>query len=240
MSRLSEFYGRALIQREAWSAREVSERVESSLQRYEAALLTTSGERRLFERVRRQAESLLGVPLPIVWSHPDLGPSNILIRSHDITIIDWAKATAGLPLQDVLYFALISCFDICPARDEEGRLTAFRRLFLEHDPSDRMAMVVQRGLERCLHLMGVDRRFFPILLVMLWVNRSVGRLERSRAVARGEDGINPKVGNPYPSYVKVLAENSDLLFRRFRTPTDASSRLFLDSSERSGSHAISR
>jgi hypothetical protein len=103
-----------------------------------------------------------------------------------------------------------------------------------------MVVVVQRGLERCFQSIGTDRRFFPILLVLLWVSRSVGRLERSKAVARGEEGINPKVGNPYPSYVKILAENSDLLFRRFRTPADASSGLFLDSSERSGSHAISR
>ncbi len=239
MAGFAEFYGRATIRREPWSA-DMSERVEGVLQRYEAELLTTSGERRLFEAVRRRSESLLGGSLPIVWSHPDLGPSNVLIRSDSsITIIDWAKAAPGLPLLDVLYFVLISCFEICDARDEEGRLVVFRRLFLESNPGDRMAVAVQGGFERCLHSMGADRRFFPILLVLLWVSRSVGRLERSRALARGEEGINPKVGNPYPSYIKALGESPDGLFRRFATPAEGSSRLFIDPSERSGSKAIS-
>jgi hypothetical protein len=144
-----------------------------------------------------------------------------------------------LPLLDVLYFVLISCFEICGARDEKGRLGVFRRLFLESDPGDRMAVVVQGGFEGCLYSMGTDRRFFPILLVLLWVGRSVGRLDRSRAVARGEEGINPKVGNPYPSYVRAMGESSDGLFRRFETPADVSSRPLIDPSERSGSKAIS-
>jgi hypothetical protein len=239
MGGFAEFYGRAVIRREPWSASDMSERVEGVLQRYEAELLTTSGERRLFESVRSRSESLRGDSLPIVWSHPDLGPSNVLIRSDGITIIDWAKAAPGLPLLDVLYFVLISCFAICAARDETGRLEVFRRLFLESNPGDRLAVVVQGGIDRCLDSMGADRRFFPILLVLLWTSRSVGRLERSRAVARGEEGINPKVGNPYPSYVKALGESSDGLFRRFSTPVDASSRPFIDPSERFGSKAIS-
>jgi hypothetical protein len=238
MAGFAEFYGRAVIRREPWSAGDISERVEGVLQSYETELLTTSGERRLFEAVRRRSEFLLGSPLPIVWSHPDLGPSNVLIRSDGITIIDWAKAAPGLPLLDVLYFVLISCFAICDARDEKGRLGVVRRLFLESNPGDRMAVVVQEGFERCLDSMGADRRFFPILLVLLWSSRSVGRLERSRAVARGEEGINPKVGNPYPSYVRALGEGSDELFRRFATPADAPSRLFIDRPERSGSKAI--
>lgn len=239
MAGFAEFYGRAVIRREPWSAGDMSERVEGVLQRYEAEFRTTSGERRLFEAVRRRSESLLGGSLPIVWSHPDLGPSNVLIRSNSITIIDWAKAAPGLPLQDVLYFVLISCFDICGARDEKARLGVFRRLFLESNPRDRIAGVVQGSFERCLDSMGADRRFFPILLVLLWASRSVGRLERSRAVARGVEGINPKVGNPYPSYVRALGESSDGLFRRFATPAEASSRLLTGPAEGSGSKALS-
>jgi hypothetical protein len=235
----TELSRRIVIRREPWSAADMSTRVEGVLQAYEAEFLTTPGERRLFDAVRTRSESLLGSSLPIVWSHPDLGPSNVLIRSNGITIIDWAKAAPGLPLLDVFYFVLISCFDICHARDEDARLGVFRRLFLGSHLRDRMAGVVRGGLESCLEAMDADRRFFPILLVLLWASRSLGRLERSRAVNRGEEGINPKVGNPYPSYVRVLGESSDGLFDRFATPAGASSRRLAGPSERSRSKAIS-
>lgn len=236
---LAEFSGRTVIRREPWGAGKTSARVEEVLRSYEEDLLTTPAEGRLFAAVRARSESLRGSSVPIVWSHPDLGPSNVLVRSNGVTLIDWATAAPGLPLQDVLYFVLISCLDICAARNEKARMGIFRRLFLESDPGDRMAGVAQEGFERCLGSMGADRRFFPVLLVLLWAGRSVARLERSRAVARGEEEITPKAGNPYPGYVRALGESSDWLFNRFATAADAFPGLHTDSSERPAAAAVS-
>lgn len=237
---LAGFAGRTVIRREPWSASEGCARVEDALRKYEEGFPVTPTERRLFEGVRERSESLSRGSLPIVWSHPDLGPGNVLIRQDGITIIDWAKAAPGLPLQDFVYFLLVAGFEICRARNEKERLKIFRRLFLEsHSAGDRLAAVAQEGVERCLHSVGTDRRSFPILLVLLWVNRSLGRLARSRAVARGAAGVNPKAGNPYPAYVRAVAERSEALFRRFETADEASSRLPIGLSETARSRTAS-
>jgi len=215
---LARFSGHAVIERKSWSAGDMGGRAEQAFRMYEEQFVPVPEQERLFEAVRDRSQSLSRAFLPIVWSHPDLGPSNVLIRAEGITIIDWSRASPGWPLQDVLYFLLIAGFGICGARNERERLEVFRRLFLEADPGDPLAAVAQEGVTRCLDSVGADRRFLPILLVFLWVSRSLGRLARSREVARGAAGVNAKEGNPYPAYVRILAEHSGALLRRFEEP----------------------
>ena len=218
LSGLARFTGHAVIERKPWSAGDMGGRAEQALRTFEEQFAPAPEEGMLFEAVRDRSRSLSRESLPVVWSHPDLGPSNVLIRAEGITIIDWARASPGWPLQDVLYFLLVAGFDICGARNERERLEVFRRLFLEADSGDRLAAVAQEGVTRCLDAVGADRRFLPVLLVFLWVNRSLGRLARSREVARGAAGVNAKEGNPYPAYVRVLAGRSGALLRRFEEP----------------------
>ncbi len=220
LSGLALFSGDAVIERKPWSAGDMGGRAEQALRTYEEEFAPAPEQERLFEAVRDRSESLSRESLPVVWSHPDLGPSNVLIRPAGITIIDWARAAPGWPLQDVLYFLLVAGFDICGARNEKERLEVFRRLFLEADSGDRLAAVAQEGVARCMDSVGADRRFLPVLLVFLWVNRSLGRLARSREVARGAAGVNAKEGNPYPAYVRILAERSGALMRRDGLPDD--------------------
>jgi hypothetical protein len=234
ISGLADLYASMRVRCEPWSAREASERLERPIRRYEQELPTGADERRLFARVLDRSRELIGSPMPIVWSHPDLGPSNVLIRADGVSVIDWAKAAPGLPMQDVLYFAQISSLDVSRARGEVARLDVMRRLFLEPE-CDRLALGVRRGIERCLQALELDRRFLPMLLVLLWVNRSLGRVDRQRAVGRGE-GTNPKSGNPYPSYVRLLAEHSNALFRTSTAESGGSGR----SSVGARSHAFSR
>src|SRR4030095_3792844 len=123
---------------------------------------------RLFDAVRRRSEELSGSSLPIVWSHPDLGPSNVRIRPDGITIIDWTRGAPGLPLLDVLYFVLVAFLEIRGVRDERQRLSVCQALFLEAPAGDAAVEAVRRGLEECLRAIDADRRIFPVLLALLW------------------------------------------------------------------------
>jgi hypothetical protein len=215
---LAELGAGTVIRREPWSSEAMRGKMEAVLARFEEEFSIAEGERRLLEAVRRRSNALSSASLAVVWSHPDLGPSNVLVRSGGITVIDWAKASPGLPLQDVLYLLLIASADISGARRESQRLEVFRRVFLAERSGDELGTAAREGIERGLEALGADRRFLPILLVFLWVNRSVGRLDRSRAVSRGAAGVNPKAGNPYPLFVRALAEGADELFRRYEEP----------------------
>jgi hypothetical protein len=59
-----------------------------------------------------------------------------------------------------------------------------------------MVASVHRAIDRYLTRIEVDRRFFPMLLVILWVVRAVERLDPTQAVA----------------YVRALAEHPEHLF----------------------------
>jgi Phosphotransferase enzyme family len=168
---LAELGASTVIRREPWSSGAMRGRMEAVLARFEEEFPTGEDERRLFEAVRRQSNALSSASLAVVWSHPDLGPSNVLVRSEGITVIDWAKASPGLPLQDVLYLLLIASADISGARRESQRREAFRRVFLMESPGDELGAAAREGIELCLEALGADRRFLPILLVFLWVNR---------------------------------------------------------------------
>jgi hypothetical protein len=58
----------------------------------------------------------------------------------------------------------------------------------------------------------IDSRFFPLLLVLAWVFRSLDCAERADAVARGIPGANPHPNESYVEYLQVLAAEVERLF----------------------------
>jgi aminoglycoside phosphotransferase (APT) family kinase protein len=107
---LQKFHREAQVTRDPWSPAAMQRWVEEPCSRYEAAFGERPDEKRLFEAVRERARDLLGMPLPIVWAHPDLTGANIHVDGRRITVIDWSGAAPRLPLFDLLYFVmLVTC-----------------------------------------------------------------------------------------------------------------------------------
>ncbi len=209
---ISEFHRQALVSRKPWDRAALQQWVEEPVASYRSAFGMQPAEERLFGAVRQRARTLLGVPLPIVWAHPDLTGANIHVDGRQITVIDWSGATARLPLFDLLYFVMLWTCRIRGLRGTGARLRCFRGLFIELEHGDGIVKAVREAIGQYMARLEIDHRFFPLLLVLNWVFHSVESFDRAEAVARGEPGVNPHPEESYVEYVRILAEQVEGLF----------------------------
>jgi hypothetical protein len=210
---VTEFHRQAQLSRAPWGRAALERWVEEPLAAYQAGFGVRTDEERLFSRIRRDGRSLVGVPLPIVWAHPDLTGANIHRSGRRVSVIDWSGAAPRLPYFDVLYFVLLWTCRLRGLRGPKERLRCFRDLFIEADAGDGIVRTMREALARYNRDLEIDPRFFPLLMVLSWVDRSVACLDRARAVARGEPGANPHPEESYVEFVRILAEPETRLWQ---------------------------
>ncbi len=180
-----------------------AERTIERLEAFRAAFTVSVKEHRLLDRAAERARTLVGAKLPTVLVHNDYGPWNIHRAGKRITVIDWElgpddRARRGPALVDLIYFATEWHLRARRLRGRRGELRGFRTLFLE--PSGAAALAARDAFEDYMRQVGVDPRFFPLLLVVVWVERALDRAERlttAGTVGSGE--------NRYADYVRLLA-----------------------------------
>jgi hypothetical protein len=135
--------------------------------------------------------------------HNDYGPWNIHRAGNRVTVIDWelgpdAQARRGPALADLIYFATEWHLRARRLRGRRAELRGFRTLFLE--PRGAAARAARDAFEDYMRQVGVDPRFFPLLVVVAWVDRALDRADRqARAGATGSGE------NRYADYVRLLA-----------------------------------
>jgi hypothetical protein len=209
---LGRFHRQAQVGRPPWDSSALERLLEQPLSNYRTALGAHPDERRLFDLLRQRAKTLIGVPLPIVWAHPDLTGANVLVQGRRITVIDWSGAIPRLPLYDLLYYVMLVASGPESRRRPEARFRLFREIFVPSGPPEAMTRDVRAAVRQYMKSLEIDPRFFPVLLTMAWVSRCLESRERERAVERGEPGANPHPGESYVDYVRVLAEFRERLF----------------------------
>jgi Ser/Thr protein kinase RdoA (MazF antagonist) len=209
---LGKFHRQAQVSRQPWDQSALERLVELPLSNYRAAFGSHPDERRLFDFIRQRAKTLIGVPLPIVWAHPDLTGANVLVQGRRITVIDWSGAIPRLPLFDLLSFVVLVASGPGSKRRPEARLRRFREIFILSDRPEGTTLDIRAAVWRYMKSLEIDPRFFPMLLTMAWVSRSLESFERERSVERGEPGANPHPGESYVDYVRILAESREELF----------------------------
>ncbi|MFN8473410.1 MAG: phosphotransferase [Anaerolineae bacterium] len=206
---LTRFHCAAQLRDGIWTATDIQEWVDMPLAEYEAIFGVTAGERRLFEEVRRRAHTLAGAALPVVWNHWGFEDRNLFLDGPTLTVIDWEGGSPGPPLFDLLYFVL-RWYE--SGRRRQGRaapLSAFSDLFLGRN-GGQIGAAARDAIERYMAALHLDRRFFPVLLALLWVHRALGRVKADGSLRmRGGDA---RVGNSYVDYVSLLADNVERLF----------------------------
>lgn len=209
---ISEFDRQAEVSRKPWDQASLRRWVEDPVARYRSAFRVRPAEERLLAAVHQRARALLGMPLPVVWAHPDLNPANVLIFDHEISVIDWSGAAASLPLFDFLYFVMLWARELDAERGLESRLRQFRAIFIARGKADAVTMVIREAIRRYLNRLAIDSRFFPILLTLARVDRSLECHDRERAVEQGDPGANPYPGETSVEYLEILGEEVELLF----------------------------
>jgi aminoglycoside phosphotransferase (APT) family kinase protein len=213
---LAELHCGTEIRSLTWGRPEMQEWVEVPLSAYEKAFGVSGEEEELFAAVRHRSASLAGRRMPLVWSHRDLGLGNICRTADAITVLDWNAGRHGLPLADLLYFAMIWGAAAGFWRGAAGLLPFGAETRFGKDTPDTVSRCIRESIDLYMSRLRIDRDFLPLILVLHWVGRAVGRSERALAVARGDAGIGPKAGNPYLEYVHLLAERRRGLFSEFQ------------------------
>jgi hypothetical protein len=204
---LTEFHRQVQIRRLRWDAPELAEWVEKPLAVYQQAFGMTADEQRLFGEARQCAAALVGLSSPMVWVHWGFSERNFFRADSKITIVDWESASPGPPLFDLLYFVTYWSYRVRRLRGDTARLRGFRKLFCE--PADLVSIAAHQAIAQYMSKLDLDRRFLPLLLVLMWIERALGRYQRQGKPA--EPGV-ARSRNAYVDYIGALAEYHDRLF----------------------------
>jgi len=213
---LAEFHRQAQVKRIEWNPSEIATWIEKPLAAYTRVFGNTAGEESLFAQVRSGAESLLGASLPIVWQHNDFGPWNLYRDGRKLTVIDWEfghdreRNRFGPPLCDLLYFVTHWRYITECLHSDNTQLQAFRDLFFARRRGGVAVKTIHHVISEYMAQLGIDREFFPILLVYTWIDRAVDRLARQRIWEKTVQ--EPRLGNRYVDYIRIIADNADQLF----------------------------
>jgi hypothetical protein len=209
---IADFQGKAQVRRERWDAAALRQWLHEPLSRYASTLGASPAEERLFDSLRTLGRELVGRPLPVVWSHPDLTPANVHLDGERVGVVDWSGTEGRLPLCDLLTFGVIAMSILRGRPGSDGQREAFAELLAAPEPGDRVLDTMRGGIRGYLVALEIDPRFFPILAVLHWVGRSLDSQERAEACARGEAGANPHPGESYVEHVRIAASARQALF----------------------------
>jgi aminoglycoside phosphotransferase (APT) family kinase protein len=207
---LSEFHSQAQLRRIEWGTQSIAEWVEQPLASYRERLITTDLEERLFAAVRRHADALRGLPLPIVWQHGDFSLWNLFRRGDSLSVIDWEGARPGPALCDLLHFLTLWNEVTHRAADEPDRIRVFHGLFIDPDQGGRAVKAARRAVAAYLQRLHLDARFVPLLLVYTWVELTLRRQEQLQL----RDGVSDRArtDNRNATYMIPLARDWPRLF----------------------------
>jgi hypothetical protein len=211
---LCDFHTQMQVRSGSWDefwAREL----EAVLASYERAVGLTADEKRLFAAVRSASKALLGNPLPILWTHGDLNLRNTRRTSNGVGVYDWETAKEGLPVLDLLHFLEVWIHAGPVWRERGSRTTAaqihrFDRVFVQAPLEDPYTAAAHDAISQYMSHLRLDRRLYPVLLVLHWVTRFVTWTKQRSDP--DTDEIRQQMGARYQGYIRALAAGTEQIF----------------------------
>lgn len=187
-------------------ARGWSQHVDEPLNRFVGAFGRQPAVDRLFDRIRDHTTAL-GVELPIVLCHRDLGPWNVLIDGDTVRVIDWEVALDGPALTDLVYASLHWSFAAHGPASEPERRLHLRRLLAEPREDDPDRAAIGAAIHRYVGALRVDPRLVPSLIVLTVVGQALDRFDRLGQIATPDP--DPWTRNRYVGYAAEIAMFED-------------------------------
>jgi aminoglycoside phosphotransferase (APT) family kinase protein len=191
---ITRLHVEAPIEHAVWGEALVEHWLADPLARYAERFGLTSGEQRVFDAVRARARELFGQAIPLVWTHWGFGPQNIFRHERGLVVIDWEGGSPGLPGLDLLHYVAAWSFIARKLRGRGAELHGVRELFCEPQAVDAACAAAREVIREYLRRLGVDERFLPVLLVVVWVFRALG-----------QPADLPRSANRYVDYLGGLA-----------------------------------
>jgi len=198
---ITAFHRSAPAGPDSWDAATQAQWLEQPLMAFErrVGLRLAPDEVLLFATLRKRSAELHGARLPMVWVHWGLAGQNVYRTEDRTTVIDWEGAAPGPPLFDLLYF-VANWYGVVQRR------RGFHDLFLAERPADAVIAAGRTAIARYVTALDVDPRFVGLLLAVMCLARTIGRLERAGATAG--PALGTAAGNRYIEWVQMLARHA--------------------------------
>lgn len=206
---LTEFHRQAQVERPVWNRQMHEQTCEETLTAYADLFGLTAAEEWLFAAVRRRSQGLMGASLPLVWEHYAFDDQNLYGHGDEVYVVDWEGSSVGLPLFDLLYF-IVRWNDRLHGWNGTAALRGFCDLFCARVPGDPVRSAVDEAIAAYLRGLDVDVRFYPLLLVLMWVKRALSRADRQINLDIHQEEM--RTDNLYTDYIEQLAAYSPELF----------------------------
>lgn len=204
---LTRFHGELRLGEIVWDEAAIDRFVDAPLSRYEATLGQAAGEAELFAAARAAARAMSGQSVPEVWQHAGFGAVNMFVDDAAVRVIDWECSAPGLPLLDLLNFAVEWGHGVRRIEDPELRALDLDELFMTPGSGDERAAVIARAIARYVGALRLAPEFVSLAPVLLHVTRALGYVDRSGR----QPGIREE--NVHARYVEALARRHERLFR---------------------------
>jgi thiamine kinase-like enzyme len=200
---LADFHRQTTLRSQRWDEAAAAG-LDATMAEYGQTFGLTGEEGALFAETRALSRSLLGVPIPRVWRHCDLTPRNTSRTTAGIAVIDWEHGREGYPLLDLLHFVEEWLYNNAPdAPHLVDKVRRFHQVFVLADVRDPWSRVVLTSIRAYMARLDLDVRLFPLLHVLLRVERAVTRFTASDDP--DTDRIALEMVERYVAYVRALA-----------------------------------
>ena len=142
-------------------------------------------EKRLLELYLERLGALRGLTIPLVFSHGDFCPSNLILADDGLYLIDWeSPLEAVLPLADLFHFFSSCVQNFYPRRGATyaGRMKDF------FSSKGRFSGDLVSLAGRVSGSMGLERKTVPFLFVVYWLNDALSQYGRYSDILSAEQG----------------------------------------------------
>ncbi|HEX8940904.1 MAG TPA: phosphotransferase [Candidatus Limnocylindrales bacterium] len=168
-----------------------------------AARWPGSAEQRLLAEAARRADAAIGLRLPTVWQHTDLGPWNVLQSGAGLGVVDWESARPGPAATDLLYFVGHWLPIARGHRDPRSAAADVRELLLEPASGDRRVRAAREVLAWFFRRLTIDPALLGLVAVRTFAEQALDRAERLAVV--GGAAADSLQGERYRLYLRALA-----------------------------------
>lgn len=207
---LACFHEEVQSERQPWGISHIAQWVEAPIETYRQRFGANEVEEKLFYLMRQRAQLLSGARFFLVWQHRDFNVWNIFKDEGQIRVIDWEGGQSGPPLCDLLHF--VTHWNEVARRlySTATCLQAFQALFSPAPTVDPITTAIYQAIDNYMAKLGLDRRFYPLLLAYTWIELANRRFDQQEAHSELSD--DTRVNNEHVARFNLLAKEAGALF----------------------------
>jgi hypothetical protein len=137
----------------------------------------------------QRVSALAGLRIPLVYSHGDFCPSNLLWESGKLSVIDWEiPLKLEVPMLDLFHFLQSCALSFTPERNARPYAERLASFF---SAGGRFSPVTGDLIRATAEKLEIPDRVIPFLFVLYWLNEAIFRYRQWTGLLSGRTGRAP-------------------------------------------------